>query len=745
MAAHEKPSVAETASGSLLVSVMMPGQALLRPDAYPATEMKTIRCLLPVVCLAAFAPALHAQGFFVVTKSQFFLQTAASGSVADPNGAFVLSATAPTTANLVLPGGSTIPLILRGGDGESAYQLERRFATKASMDAAFPNGTYRLMTGSQAISLPLISDNYPSGTPRVTSVTNGTWNANGLLVVDPSQPVTLNFSTFSNYGTALVSHMNFYVWGLSDNVERGYEVISQPGFGQGMNVQSMPFTSYTIPAGTFTSGRAYQAELDWDNFVSGDIMTVPGNVTASGFTSVLTFYIAAQAPGTSTPPPVIVTQPAGQTVQLGGDASFSVGVTVGGSNQFMNMAFEWRRNGQTVPYYYNPGGKYTGSNGSTLRINNVTAADLGTYTVTLVNAGGVATSQPAMLSTGTPTAPAVTAQPASAVVNSGSTIALTVGASGNPAPNFQWYLNDAPIAGANTDTLLISSVTAAQGGNYKVVITNSAGSVTSSVANLQVTTGQVSKLPNLSVRTAMVRDQTLFVGFSTQGSKDMLVRAVGPTLGAFGLGGVMEDPRIELYNAASTKVEENNDWNPSLASVFPQCGAFPLTANSRDAALRRSVSGSHTAQIKGTGAGIVLVEVYDTGGTGKLVNVSARSLVGTGDDILIAGFVVDGTAAKTLLIRAVGPRMAELWGVSDVLPDPKLEIFTSPGGVKVAENDNWNAMLQPVARSVGAFDFSPGGRDAALVITLPPGNYTAQISGVGGTTGDAIVEVYEVP
>ncbi|MCX6943514.1 MAG: hypothetical protein NT173_01895, partial [Opitutales bacterium] len=116
---------------------------------------------------------------------------------------------------------------------------------------------------------------------------------------------------------------------------------------------------------------------------------------------------------------------------------------------------------------------------------------------------------------------------------------------------------------------------------------------------------------------------------------------------------------------------------------------------------------------------------------------------GTGNNILIAGFVVDGTAAKTLLIRGVGAKLAE-YGVTGVLADPKLEIYTD-AGVKIAENDSWNALIQPVAHGIGAFDLTIGSRDAALLITLPPGIYTAQISGVGATTGEAIVEVYEVP
>lgn len=352
------------------------------------------------------------------------------------------------------------------------------------------------------------------------------------------------------------------------------------------------------------------------------------------------------------------------------------------------------------------------------------------------------------LTTGTPapgggTAPAITTAPRSAVVNAGSTVALTVAATGSPAPTYQWRKDGNNIAGATSDTLVLPGVSAGSAGNYAVVITNSAGSTTSAIATISVVANQPSRLPNLSVRTTLGASQTLIVGFSTAGPKNMLIRAIGPTLSTFGVGGTLGDPSIELYNAASAKIDENNDWSAGLSQTFTDVGAFALVAGSRDAALQRAVSGSSTAQIKGPGSGVVLVEVYDGGGDGKLTNVSARNMVGTGENILIAGFVVDGTAAKTLLIRGVGPKLAD-FGVPGILVNPKLEIFSS-SGVKIAENDNWNVLLQPIARNVGAFDLTPGSADAALVMTIPPGAYTAQISGIGGATGEALVEVYEVP
>ena len=152
-----------------------------------------------------------------------------------------------------------------------------------------------------------------------------------------------------------------------------------------------------------------------------------------------------------------------------------------------------------------------------------------------------------------------------------------------------------------------------------------------------------------------------------------------------------------------------------------------------------------TVQARGTGAGVVLVEAYDTG-TGnspRMVNVSARNRVGTGDDILIAGFNIAGTGTKHLLIRAVGPKLSA-FGVPGVLMDPKLEIYNS-AGVKLSENDNWSPTLTVAFDAVSAFQLDAGSRDAALLTSLAPGSYTVQVSGADGGTGEGLIEIYEVP
>jgi hypothetical protein len=150
--------------------------------------------------------------------------------------------------------------------------------------------------------------------------------------------------------------------------------------------------------------------------------------------------------------------------------------------------------------------------------------------------------------------------------------------------------------------------------------------------------------------------------------------------------------------------------------------------------------------------GLGLVEVYDvtpsgsyTAASPRLINISARIDSGKGANILIAGFVIGGTTAKTVLIRASGPALAP-FGLSGLLPDPMLQVFDGSQQL-IASNTGWggNAELASVAASVGAFSWGNAATpDSALVLTLPPGAYTTQVSGSSGDTGVALVEVYDV-
>jgi hypothetical protein len=167
---------------------------------------------------------------------------------------------------------------------------------------------------------------------------------------------------------------------------------------------------------------------------------------------------------------------------------------------------------------------------------------------------------------------------------------------------------------------------------------------------------------------------------------------------------------------------------------------------SRDAALLPALeSGSYSAQLSPAsgGRGVALVELYASANT-RLLNASARALAGAGNDTLIAGFVIAGTASKTVLIRAVGPTLAA-FGVNGVLADPQLSLFR--GSTLIASNNDWGNGSGATAASVaahGAFALTEGSEDATLLMTLAPGTYSAQASGNGSTTGAVLIEIYAI-
>ncbi len=244
---------------------------------------------------------------------------------------------------------------------------------------------------------------------------------------------------------------------------------------------------------------------------------------------------------------------------------------------------------------------------------------------------------------------------------------------------------------------------------------------------------------------------TPIAGFVIAGAaRPMLVRAVGPSLARFGVAGALADPRLGVVNGTVT-VAANDNWLAPDAAMMASAGAFALTGGSRDAALVTTLpAGAYTGPVTAVdgGAGVALLEVYDAGsGAGGIVNASTRAFVGTGEAVLIPGFVVGGSGALRLLVRAVGPGLAA-FGVAGALADPTLTVFRD--GAAVATNDNWSAAtnsaeIAAAAANTGAFALALGSRDAAVLITLAPGAYTAVVSGVGGSTGTALVEVYALP
>lgn len=258
---------------------------------------------------------------------------------------------------------------------------------------------------------------------------------------------------------------------------------------------------------------------------------------------------------------------------------------------------------------------------------------------------------------------------------------------------------------------------------------------------------------NVSVRTsAGTGADTLMVGFSIAGAgnKQLLVRGVGPGLASFGVANAVADPELRLFNQANTEISRNDDWSdPAAVTAATAIGAFPLGVGSRDAAVLANLpAGPYSAHlISKSGNGVVLVEAYDADGataTAQLSNISARSVAGTGANTLTVGFSIAGDSNKTVLIRAVGPSLS-IFGVTNTLSNPELRLFSSRNNL-IGHNDDWpnSAGWGPAASSVGAFTLTNNSRDAMILVSLPPGAYTAQASGIGGTSGVALIEIYDV-
>lgn len=267
---------------------------------------------------------------------------------------------------------------------------------------------------------------------------------------------------------------------------------------------------------------------------------------------------------------------------------------------------------------------------------------------------------------------------------------------------------------------------------------------------------------NLATRALAGESTTLIAGLVTTGiaNKEYLIRAVGPSLIPLGVSNPLGDPALALRALASeTVLLANDDWGAAanaaqIRTVSAALGAFPMSEGSKDSVvLGALVPGAYTAavtSVTGGAAGVALIEAYDvaeSSTSARLVNLSTRAQVGTGDKILIPGLVIGGTAPVRVLVRAIGPGLAD-FGVVGVLARPTMTVFS--GSTPIHTNAGWSTALAKgdvagAAALVGAFPLAEGSADCAALLTLSAGNYTIQVSGVGGTTGEALVEIYALP
>lgn len=383
--------------------------------------------------------------------------------------------------------------------------------------------------------------------------------------------------------------------------------------------------------------------------------------------------------------------------------------------------------------------------------------------------------------------PAITRQPTNQTASASGSASLSVGINNAAtAPDvsalfgYVWYFK--PIGASSYErlftitsaTINFGAVQLSDAGSYYVKVMTPDVTLTSNTVTLTVnpvTTTQNTTLLNISTRALAGSGQNMIAGFVVTGSKNktILVRAIGPTLSTFGVGGTLADPKLTLLSLKDStnpatlatslqKWDQDPTTADTLRTTMSRVGAFGLPAGSQDAVILATVPpGNYSAQATtwSNKSGVTMIEVYDADPTtdpdNRIINISTRGYVGTGDNVMISGFVVRGPGPHTYLIRLAGPTLTA-FNVTNTLFDPYLKLYS--GSTLLRDADDWDspASLQPTLTSafkqVGAFTFTDR-KESAMLVTLQPGNYTAVANGndnAGTTdpTGNAIIEIYEV-
>jgi hypothetical protein len=279
-----------------------------------------------------------------------------------------------------------------------------------------------------------------------------------------------------------------------------------------------------------------------------------------------------------------------------------------------------------------------------------------------------------------------------------------------------------------------------------------------------VEAGPISTLGNISTRAfVQTGDNVVIGGFIIQGAeaKRVVIRAIGPELTQYGVPNALANPTLELHDGTGALIASNNNWVATIIGgiiTSDQVAAIRASGyapgDPRESAMIVNLPpGSYTAIMRGVDntSGVGLVEVYDLAPAPNslLGNISTRSFVRTGDNVMIGGVIVQGTQPRRVIIRAIGPELAQ-YGVPNPLADPTLELHDSTGALIASNNDWQHTIIGGIITSdqVGAIRASghaPGDpRESAIIATLPPGNYTAIVRGINNTTGVALVEVYDL-
>jgi hypothetical protein len=273
------------------------------------------------------------------------------------------------------------------------------------------------------------------------------------------------------------------------------------------------------------------------------------------------------------------------------------------------------------------------------------------------------------------------------------------------------------------------------------------------------------RLGNISTRAFVQTGNNVVIGgFIVQGSqtKRVIIRAIGPELTRYGVPNTLANPTLELHDGTGALIASNDNWQTTIIGGIittdqrldiRNSGHAP-TDGRESAIIADLPPGNYTAIVRGVDnmRGVALVEVYDLNAAANsiLANISTRSFVQTGDNVMIGGFIVHGTQSERVIIRAIGPELsAPPFNIPNALPNPTLELHDHTGAL-IASNDNWQVtIIGGIITTNQYHDILNSGRapsdprEAAIIADLPVGEYTAIVRGLNNTTGVALVEVYD--
>ena len=674
-----------------------------------------------------------------------------------------------TAGGTVAPGGSIGTLSISGSYTQGA-------GSTLQVELSPSTGSELAVTGSATLAgtLSVVADagSYPPGTTYTIitgSVVSGTFNglANGATITAGGVNFTLSYGSGSVTLTvpAIVTTTSpstpypvsvgvpangTYTPGqtLDFTLTFGQTVVvAGPGTPE-MEIMvgsAVRYASYVSGSGSAALVFAYTVQPG-DSAPNGIALVSPalGNgatvQAASGTGGVIVASLAFRAPGTS-------------GILVGASGTVAATVTLGGlaatyTGSPLSATASTVPPGLTVSLTYNGSTAPPAQAGSYALVGTVTNSGYSG------SASGIFTINPA---------PQTVTFAQSAVFSNAAPFILQAAASSQLPVTFSLVSGPASLNGSTvtlTGSPGIVTVQANQGGNSNYLA--------APVATVAFNVVAPAPLLDVSIYGNVGAAQNAVVaGFVIAGSgtEPVVVRGVGPTLGSFGVSGALSAPLLQLYGG-STLLLSNSGWGGSsaLASLLSQVGAFPFTPGGIDAAASTTLSpGSYTLVISGVAGatGTTLAEVYDASPSpltqaSAVVNVSSLGQVSPGSP-LTAGFVIGGSAPQQLLIRGVGPGLGS-WGLTGVLAATSLNVYTGTGAL-LAQNAGWGtpvtvnssypgasaAAISSAASTAGAFGLGSGSRDSAVLVTLPPGSYSVQVSAAGGPSGTGLIEVYAVP